>query len=109
MTKGADDKNGWIVGAEGHIFASRNAGRNWYEQESVTGKDLFDIYFTDSRQGYAVGDSGTIVRTTTGGKVWALDDSGVRGRLERVIFVGPKGFAVGYGGIILTTDGSPNS
>ncbi len=57
-------------------------------------------------EGWTVGDEGTILHTTTAGNVWTLENSKVKHRLEKVFFVGKKGFAVGFGGTILVYDES---
>ena len=52
-------------------------------------------------EGFAVGEEGTILHTTTGGNVWKIEETGSKHKLERIFFVGQKGFAVGFGGTIL--------
>jgi photosystem II stability/assembly factor-like uncharacterized protein len=96
-----DENTGWVAGANGHIFATNDGGQTWLEQSAPTSKDLFDIYFTDRRTGYAVGDGGKIVQTNDGGLSWLAQESNVKGKLERLMFAGKTGIAVGYGGIIL--------
>ena len=97
-----DQKTGWIAGAKGRIYVTKNGGRAWQEQASGVSEDLSDIVFVDAREGYAVGDKGRIIETKTGGDKWTVVDTGVRGRLESVFFIGRNGFAVGFGGLILS-------
>lgn len=99
-----NSKNGWTVGAQGKIFHTFNGGRFWREQNSGISKDLNDIFFLDTAEGWAVGNDGAILHTTTAGNVWTLVDSKIKHKLERVLFVGKKGWAIGFGGTILTYD-----
>jgi photosystem II stability/assembly factor-like uncharacterized protein len=39
---------------------------------SSANHDLYSIHFTDATTGYAVGDNGTIIKTTNGGADWNL-------------------------------------
>lgn len=97
----ANQKNGWAVGTQGKIFQTVSGGKTWREQKSGVTKDLFDVFFTNSSEGWAVGDGGTILRTKTAGNVWTPENTNVKHKLEKIIFVGKKGFAVGFGGTIL--------
>lgn len=97
-----NQKNGWTVGADGKIFQTVSGGKTWREQTSGTVKNLNDVIFLDSAEGFAVGDDGTILHTTTAGNVWKPQISNAKHKLEKVFFVGKKGFAVGFGGTILS-------
>lgn len=97
-----NQKSGWTVGAEGKIFQTFNGGKVWREQKSNVVKDLNGVFFRNTAEGWAVGNEGTILHTTTAGNVWTTDDSKARHNLEKVIFVGSKGWAVGFGGTILS-------
>jgi hypothetical protein len=44
-----------------------NGGVNWSDQVSGTSNSLRSIYFVNSLTGWAVGDLGTILKTTSGG------------------------------------------
>lgn len=97
-----DRKTGWAAGGKGKIVSTNDGGKVWREQTSNVTADLFDIAFVDARIGFAVGDSGTIVRTENAGATWRLEATGSKHKLERVSFSGDRGFAVGFGGTILT-------
>jgi photosystem II stability/assembly factor-like uncharacterized protein len=56
-----------IIGQGGTIKKSTDGGSNWYTQVSNTGYWLNKVSFSDTSHGYAVGDNGTIIHTTTGG------------------------------------------
>ena len=65
---------GWVVGLGGVILKSVDMGVSFSAQASGTFSDLFDVSFaSDGWTGVAVGQSGTIVRTTNGGVVGGLD------------------------------------
>src|SRR6266404_7777841 len=76
-------------------------------QTSGTGEFLYGVSFTDANNGTAVGEDGTILRTTNGGLRWVHQRSGTTKFLWGVSFSDTNnGIAVGEGGIILrTTDG----
>ena len=83
----------------------------WSLQDSLSqGFNLFGVSFPDVNTGTAVGDSGTILRTTDGGANWVSQTSGTIQRLKGVSFSDANtGTAVGDNGIILrTTDGGAN-
>ena len=101
-----NQKTGWSVGAEGKIFQTINGGKVWREQKSNVLKDLKSIFFKNTAEGWAVGSEGIMLHTTTAGNVWTTADSVSRHNLEKVTFVGKKGFAVGFGGTILSFDES---
>lgn len=97
-----NQKNGWTVGAGGVIFQTFNGGKLWREQKSSVAKDLNSVFFQDTAEGWAVGGEGTILHTTTAGNVWTKVNSKAGHNLEKVFFVGKKGWAVGFGGTILS-------
>lgn len=99
-------KAGWAVGSGGTIFHETAGGRLWRQQDSGTAANLNDVYFTNSSNGWAVGDDGTIIRTRNGGSTWFDVNSHVTHRLEKITFVGRKGWAVGFGGTVLMYDES---
>ena len=87
-----------------------NAQSGWTAQSSGTSNYLYSVYFTDSNTGYAVGMSGTILKTTNGGNNWTAQSSGTSFSLSSVYFSdADTGYAVGVPGIILkTTNGGNN-
>ncbi len=104
-----NQKNGWTVGSEGKIFQTFNGGKVWREQKSNVVKDLNSVFFRNTAEGWAVGDEGTILHTTTAGNAWTKVDLSVRHNLEKVVFVGRKGWAVGFGGTILSFDSNDSA
>lgn len=77
----------------------------WYIQTSGTTSDLHGITFRpDGRTGFAVGNGGTIVRTTNAGASWAIQTSGTTNHLRDVWFTTAQtGFAVGDAGTVMRT------
>ena len=91
----------------------------WYWQNPLpTGNHLLSTFFVDDNTGWAVGNSGTVVKTSDGGSSWISQTSGVYNDLYSVFFTnGSTGWAVGLGagslgqsgGIIInTTNGGTN-
>lgn len=97
-----NQKTGWTVGAEGKIYQTINGGKVWREQQSNIVKDLKSVFFINTAEGWAVGGEGTILHSTTAGNVWTTVNSNAKHNLEKIIFVGNKGWAVGFGGTILS-------
>lgn len=59
------------VGEGGVILLSDNKGTNWRQARSVpVSVTLTDVTFADATTGWAVGHSGTILKTTDGGETW---------------------------------------
>jgi hypothetical protein len=60
------------------------------------------VSFVSPTTGWAVGYSGTILKTTNGGATWSLQTSGTTQDLTALQFVNSnRGYAVGNGGTIL--------
>ena len=57
----------------------------WFWQNPLPqGNNLFAVFFTDANTGTAVGDYGTILRTTNGGVNWVSQSSGTTEYLNAV-------------------------
>jgi photosystem II stability/assembly factor-like uncharacterized protein len=82
----------------------------WYLQESGTTANLRGVWFADSLNGWACGDSGIIVHTTNKGLEWSKQNSNVSTILMDIFFQNlQKGWAVGdFGTILFTSDGGNN-
>jgi len=62
-----NDNIGWLT-SYGSIRSTSNGGSNWINYQNLQNTQMkHDIVFTDSLTGWVVGDSGTILKTTTGG------------------------------------------
>ncbi len=92
------------------IFFQVNA---WNTLVSGTNQTLNSVYFTDANTGYAVGTSGTILKTMNGGLNWNLQTTGTTDALFSVFFINTNiGYAVGGGAtnstILKTINGGIN-
>ena len=77
----------------------------WFWQNPLPqGNNLRDLYTFSLNTAIAVGDAGTIIKTTNGGESWFSQTSGIGNRLTSVHFSDNNaGWAVGYWGIIINT------
>ena len=77
-------------------------GRN---KTTGTTSTIYHVDFRNDKKGIAVGERGTILRTTDGGVTWTPIPPKTRSTLLNVEFVSDNnGWAVGRGGTILRTD-----
>ena len=76
-------------------------------QKSGTVVNFMAIHFRDASLGWAVGASGTILKTSTGGKRWKAVPSGTTALLTGIFFADrQQGWVVGANGTILhSSDG----
>jgi photosystem II stability/assembly factor-like uncharacterized protein len=67
----------WVAGTPGTcVLHSADAGRTWSVGHSGQSLPLASLAFVDEQTGWAVGDLGTILGTTDGGKTWRKQRSG---------------------------------
>jgi hypothetical protein len=72
----ADANNGWLVGGNGIIRYTTNAGVTpWTSQSSGTLFELLGVDFINTSTGYACGREGVILTTGNGGASWAAQRS----------------------------------
>jgi len=96
------------------LLVVNNAVAQWEPMISGTTNNLHSVYFTDVNTGYAVGDSGIILKTTNGGIGWIQQNSGITDNLYSVFFTSLNtGYAVGgsvqqFGFILKTINGGAN-
>ena len=77
-------------------FIISHSYSQWETQNSGTTLNLNSVYFINSNSGYAVGDSGIILKTIDGGSNWTLQNSGTIKELHSVYFCDLlNGFSVG--------------
>ncbi len=80
--------------------------QTWEKQTSGTTENLRHIYFINSNTGWAVGEGGSILKTTNGGTNWTTQQV-----IKFAYFIGcyfidaNVGWASGDGGLYKTTDG----
>ena len=96
-----NDSDGWVVGQDGEIFSSTDAGGKWYMQISGSVHQLNSVFFLNASEGWVVGNSGVILATTDGGRHWFRENSGTRANLHSVYCVPSGCWAVGSHGTIL--------
>ncbi len=95
-------RDGWTVGSNGKIYQTFNGGKFWRVQSSKVKSELTDVSFINNAEGWAIGDKGIILHTKTAGNVWSTVESGGEHRLEKIFFIGKKGWIVGFGGTVLS-------
>jgi len=79
-------KHFWAVGRPGSVVLhTPDAGRSWEVQRTGYPLPLHGLYFGSERQGWAVGEFGTILGTSDGGKTWKLQRRG--GQRAAALFV----------------------
>lgn len=99
----ADTNNGWIVGGNGTIRHTTDAGATtWSGQTSGTQFEILGVDFINTSVGYACGRSGVMLYTGNGGTSWAAQNSTMTaGSIWEVdMFNDTTGFAVGDSGIL---------
>lgn len=60
---------------------------SWEKINVPTTKFLRSVVFTDSLNGWAAGDSGTIIHTTDGGKYWVVQESRTTNDIQDIFFL----------------------
>jgi photosystem II stability/assembly factor-like uncharacterized protein len=112
-----DPDRGFVVGGSyfidgGIIGTTEDGGRSWTFMSGLVrakaGFSLHDIVFLDRFVGIAAGSHGVILRTTDRGQSWhpALPYSGGTNHFFDLFFLDEQhGWAVGFNGVVHTTDG----
>jgi photosystem II stability/assembly factor-like uncharacterized protein len=65
---GTDDV--WVCGNAVNIFHSSHHGATWSKQKTPVQAAWYDICFADRNTGWAVGELGSLIKTSDGGKNW---------------------------------------
>src|SRR3989304_3624275 len=65
-----DADHAWVVGSRGVILHLTNNGENVELLNSGVEKAFYDVNFVDPQNGIVVGQEGTLLKTTDGGKSW---------------------------------------
>ncbi|MDZ7622912.1 MAG: YCF48-related protein [Ignavibacteriaceae bacterium] len=82
------------------------ASAQWYQQNSGTTFHLQSVFFINENIGWACGNEGVIIKTTSGGEDWFEQNSTTTEDLREIIFVDENyGWAYHYHLILTTTDG----
>ncbi len=118
-----DRKRGWAVGGwprdyelaifggMGMILATQNGGATWTIQLDWVGGWLSGLTFLDQKNGWAVGEFGTVWKTRDGGENWKqMRKAPTPGWLYDVHFIDEKhGWTVGRFETVMSTDDGGNS
>ncbi|MEX2345749.1 MAG: YCF48-related protein [Balneolaceae bacterium] len=92
------------AGAWSQVF-SFTTGLSWRVQESGVNYLLYDIYFRDEENGWAAGDTSTVLRTSDGGDNWESVNTGSTNNYRGIYFTSPEtGFIISTDGSLLQTD-----
>lgn len=95
---------GWVVGAEGTILRTKDAGEHWVAQKSGVENDLNAINCVDVNNCWIVGENGTTLRTNNGGDNWEILSSESSADLNALHFINAQiGWIVGEDGLVLHT------
>ena len=100
-----------IIGYSLWIIAAKFTSAQWLDIVSPVSTTLRDVYFADSLNGWAIGDTSTIVHTSDGGYNWVTQVCPISNfNLGRVQFVNKDiGFiTAGKGTILNTSNGGMN-
>lgn len=99
------DNIGYVVGGEGKIIKTTDAGNTWQQQNSGVSVSLTKIFFLDANTGYCGGFGGTILKTTNAGDTW-VNSNPATGAVQGLYFIDSQtGFAVGNGFAMKTING----
>lgn len=91
----------WAVGGDGSV---QHTDRNGTTESKLTDKSLNGVYFTNSSEGWVVGDDGIILSTRDQGSSWHTQISGTKEDLRAITCtVNGRCWAVGARGLILRT------
>jgi photosystem II stability/assembly factor-like uncharacterized protein len=65
-----NETTGWIAGSGDCILKTTDGGSTWSKQSTLTGQNLYAVYFADAQKGWTANDLGGISATTDGGNTW---------------------------------------
>ncbi|MFC1930281.1 YCF48-related protein [Chloroflexota bacterium] len=87
--------------------AAAQGEATWSVQLSALTRHFRSVFFYDSLHGWAVGDTGSVIRSVDGGDNWSVELTGVNNNLRGVYFINTmEGWLVGDEGFISrSTDG----
>jgi len=100
-----NDSTGWMVGSDGFIAKTTNAGVDWIRKISGVIADLRSVKFANSTLGFAVGNNGTVLRSTNAGEFWETINTQINIKLNSISFIDDKVvFIVGENGMFLKSE-----
>ncbi len=65
-----DVNTGWMVGTNGSIYKTTNAGVNWTQQQSGVNANLTKVTFIDANNGWVGSSGGSVLKTVNAGQTW---------------------------------------
>jgi photosystem II stability/assembly factor-like uncharacterized protein len=65
----------FLCGVQGKILKTTNKGVNWITQNTGTTIDFYDMQFVNQNVGFAVGEGGSIYRTSNGGEPIGINNA----------------------------------
>lgn len=93
----------WIVGEDGALLTTSNAGADWALVDLHTSARLNAVQQVGG-VGWVVGDGGVLRKTTDQGLTWIAQDAGTLQALRGVsVFDANRAWAVGDGGVAIST------
>jgi photosystem II stability/assembly factor-like uncharacterized protein len=104
-----DNQRGLVAGDAENIFQTTDGGRSWIQvYDGIPGwprQAITSIAMRSSDEGWAVGFSGIMLRTRSGGRSWELQKTLTSGHLFSIAFgQQAEGFAGGAGGELLYSE-----
>lgn len=107
-----DSGKGWIVGADGTLLSTSDAGKTWLPAPKFTTDTILRVHFTDENTGWLLCERSIFSRgqnavsylrkTIDGGRTWERVEfaDGGRERVTTILFDGAgRGTAFGEGGV----------
>jgi len=100
-----NSNTGFICGSNGTVLVSTNGYNTWTSKSPGINVNLYSM--TSASLGYnsiiCTGENGTVLYTSNAGNNWSQLNSGTTSKLNYVMRNGTQIFAVGDGGIIITS------
>lgn len=97
----ADAMQGWVVGAFGQVFGTRDGGRTWsYAGDALPNPDGLHcnrISRLPDKSLVIAAEAGKVFRTRDEGHSWQVHDTGYAGHLYGILAGGPAGALIAYG------------
>ncbi|MCK9617504.1 MAG: YCF48-related protein [Lentimicrobiaceae bacterium] len=106
------NKNTIIFSALSILFSFQicKAQTEWVSLESGTNKILYAVDFINANNGIAVGEQGTVLKTSDGGTTWQLVNAYVTNDLNSISYMDEQhAVVVGNDGQIIVTENGGNS
>ena len=92
---------GWIVGDNGIVLHSSNAGADWQVRRIGFLPSLYSVCFHDDIDGWAVGQNGLMLHTTDSGLTWNPIELKTDKNIYKISLQGSTGVVVGENGLVL--------